>query len=35
MEMQLDKLFVEGEHERIQKENLEKKQAEQIAAGVP
>ena len=34
MKMQLERLFVEGEQERIQKENQEKKQAEQIAAGL-
>ena len=34
MKMQLERLFMEGEQERIQKENQEKKQAEQIAAGL-
>ena len=33
MKLQLERLFVEGEQERIQIENQEKKQAEQIAAG--
>lgn len=33
MKLQLERLFVEGEQERIKKENLEKKEAEQIAAG--
>ncbi len=31
--MQLERLFIEGEQERIQKEKQEKKEAEQIAAG--
>lgn len=34
MKLQLERLFVEGEQERIKKENLEKKEAEQIAAGI-
>ena len=33
MRFQLEQLFVKGEQERIQKENQEKKEAEQIAAG--
>ena len=33
MKLQLERLFIEGEQERIQQENLEKKEAEQIAAG--
>lgn len=33
MKYQLEQLFMEGEQERIQKENQEKKEAEQIAAG--
>lgn len=32
MVMQLERLFMEGEQERIQKENMEKKEAEKIAA---
>ncbi len=32
MKFQLEQLFVKGEHERIQRENQEKKEAEQIAA---
>ena len=34
MKMQLERLFIEGEHERIKQENIEKQQAEQIAAGM-
>ena len=34
MKMQLERLFMEGEQERIQQENLEKKEAEQIAASM-
>ena len=33
MKMQLERLFIEGEQERIKQENIEKQQAEQIAAG--
>lgn len=33
MRMQLDRLFHEGEQERIKQENIEKQQAEQVAAG--
>ena len=32
MQIQLERLFMEGEQERIQKEKMEKKEAEQIAA---
>ena len=34
MKMQLERLFIEGEQERIKQENIEKQQAEQIAAGM-
>ena len=34
MKYQLEQLFMEGEQERIQRENREKKEAEQIAAGM-
>ena len=33
MKMQLERLFIEGEQERIRQENIEKQQAEQVAAG--
>ena len=33
MEVELGRRFIEGEQERIQQEKLEKKQAEQVAAG--
>ena len=34
MQMGLGACFLEGEQERIQQEKLEKKQAEQVAAGI-
>lgn len=34
MQMELGKCFLEGEQERIEQEKLEKKQAEQVAAGI-
>ena len=34
MRFQLDQLFIKGQQERIQRENQEKKQAAQIAAGM-
>ena len=34
MQMELGRCFLEGEQDRIQQENLEKKQAEQVAAGM-
>ncbi len=33
MRVCLERLFIEGEHERIEQEKREKQQAEQIAAG--
>ena len=33
MQVCLDRLFIETENERIEQENIEKQQAEQIAAG--
>ena len=33
MKMQLERLFIEGEQERIRQEDIEKQQAEQVAAG--
>ena len=33
MQMQLERLFQQGEQERIRQENVEKQQAEQVAAG--
>ena len=34
MKMQLERLFIEGEQERIRQEDIEKQQAEQVAAGM-
>ncbi len=33
MRICLERLFIEGEHDRIEQEKREKQQAEQIAAG--
>ena len=32
MKMQLERLFIQGEQERVRQENIEKQQAEQVAA---
>jgi len=34
MQMCLDRLFLEAEEERVEQENRERQQAEQVAAGV-